>query len=142
MKLERSEIEALLPHRNPFLFLDEVKDLVPGVSGIGIHHVPSDAFWVPGHFPEEPIMPGVLISEAMAQVAGVVFMSANTEKSGQSLYLVGLEKFRFRRPVRPGDSLHMNVSVQEQRRSLWWFKAVATVNGKKVADGQLMATSA
>ena len=86
-------------------------------------------------------MPGVLISEAMAQVAGVVFMAAHREKSGQSLYLVGLEKFRFRRPVRPGDTLSMHVSVHEQRRSLWRFKAIATVNGKKVADGLLMATS-
>ena len=86
-------------------------------------------------------MPGVLISEAMAQVAGVVFMAAHTEKSGQALYLVGLEKFRFRRPVRPGDTLRLEVSVQEQRRSLWWFKGIATVDGKKVADGQLMATS-
>lgn len=141
MELQRSEIESLLPHRSPFLFLDEVVDLLPGVSGVGIHHVRADAFWVPGHFPGEPIMPGVLISEAMAQVAGVVFMAAHTEKSGQALYLVGLEKFRFRRPVRPGDTLRLEVSVQEQRRSLWWFKGIATVDGKKVADGQLMATS-
>jgi 3-hydroxyacyl-[acyl-carrier-protein] dehydratase len=141
LHLDQEEIKSLLPHRSPFLLVDKVFDLVPGERAIGQLHVREDSFWVPGHFPDEPIMPGVLISEAMAQVAGVIFMAAHREKSGESLYLVGLDKMRFRSPVRPGDVLELEVEVTEQRRSIWRFKGTARVAGKRVADGQLMAAS-
>ena len=141
MHLDRNEILALLPHRPPFLLVDKVASIEPGVRAVGVHEVRSDAFWVEGHFPGEPIMPGVLISEALAQVAGLIFVSAHEEKSGGALYLVGLDKMRFRAPVRPGCDLTLTVEVIEQRRSIWRFKATASVEGKKVADGQLMATS-
>jgi len=141
MVLDREMILTMLPHRPPFLLVDEVTELEPGVSATGRLFVDPDAFWTAGHFPGEPIMPGVLISEALAQVAGLIFVSANQEKKGHSLYLVGMDKMRFRRPVRPGDTLDLAVSVFEQRRSIWRFKATARVDGQRVADGQLMAAS-
>ena len=141
MELTHDDILAMLPHRAPFVFVDRVEGLVPGERAVGIHSVREDAFWVPGHFPNEAIMPGVLISEALAQVAGLVFVSNNKDHSGQSLYLVGMDKLRFRKPVRPGDVLELHVEVESQRRSVWWFKATAKVGGKKVADGVLMATA-
>jgi 3-hydroxyacyl-[acyl-carrier-protein] dehydratase len=139
--LDLEQIKTLLPHRDPFLLIDEVVDLVPGERGVGRLHVQADAFWVRGHFPHEPIMPGVLIAEALAQVAGVVVLSKNEENAGGSLYLVGLDRFRFRKPVRPGDVLELEVSVSQQRRGVCRFKAVARVGGVKVADGELMAAA-
>jgi len=139
--MKRAEIEQLLPHRDPFLLIDEIVEIVPGESATAFKDVRDTEFWVPGHFPNEAVMPGVLIAEAMAQVAGVIYVLANQDKAGNALYLVGMDKIRFRRPVRPGDRLMLQVSVEECRRRMWRFKATALVNGKKVADGSLLATA-
>lgn len=138
--MDRSEIERLLPHRPPFLMVDRVEEIEPGVRAIAVKHVGGDEFWVPGHFPGDPIMPGVLIAEALAQVAALVFLSASDDRAGRAVYLVGMDKMRFRRPVRPGDDLVLDVKVTDKRRRMWFFDAVATVGGQRVADGQFLAT--
>lgn len=138
--MDRSEIERLLPHRPPFLFVDRVDEIEPGVRAVGLKHVGDDEFWIPGHFPGEPIMPGVLIGEALAQVAALVFLSESPDRAGQAVYLVGMDKMRFRKPVRPGDDLVLDVKVTDKRRRMWFFDAVATVGGQRVADGQFLAT--
>jgi 3-hydroxyacyl-[acyl-carrier-protein] dehydratase len=138
--VEREEIEAILPHRAPFLMLDRIVELEPGQRGVGVKNVREDEFWVPGHFPGNPILPGVLVAEALAQMAAVIWLSANRERVGQPVYLVGMDKMRFRRIVKPGDELLLEVSLREERRKMLFFDAVATVGGQKVADGQFLAT--
>lgn len=138
--MDREEIEAILPHRAPFLMLDRIVELDPGKRGVGIKQVGSDEFWVQGHFPGNPILPGVLVAEALAQMAAVIWLSANRERVGQPVYLVGMDKMRFRRIVKPGDELRLEVALTDERRKMLFFDAVATVDGQKVADGQFLAT--
>lgn len=106
--MDRTWIESLLPHRDPMLLVDRVIEIEPGVQAVAVHEVRADAFWCRGHFPGEPIMPGVLIAEALAQTAALVHLAASTEDRGQPVYLVGMDKMRFRRPVRPGDTLTLH----------------------------------
>jgi 3-hydroxyacyl-[acyl-carrier-protein] dehydratase len=141
MNLDRAGIEALLPHREPFLFLDRCEAVEPGRRGVAYRAVSADEPWAAGHFPGEPILPGVLLAEAMAQAAAVVALSAMTSAQRKPVYLVGFDKMRFRRPVRPGDELRIEVEVADARRRLWTFHAVATVGGEKVADGTFLATA-
>ncbi len=136
----RERIAELLPHRDPFLFVDRLVEHEPGVSAVGEHDVEPDAFWVPGHFPERAVMPGVLIAETMAQVAALVFLTANTERAGATVYLVGYDKLRFRRPVEPGQTLRVTATLARARRRMWVFDVEATVEGERVASGSLMAT--
>jgi 3-hydroxyacyl-[acyl-carrier-protein] dehydratase len=138
--LDRAAIEALLPHRAPFLFLDRVESLEPGVRAVGWREVPRDEFWVGAHFPGTPVLPGVLLAEALAQLAAVLAISAQPEFGGRPVYLVGFDKLRFRRPVRPGDAVRLEVSVVEAGR-LWAFDGLAMVNGEKVADGRFLASA-
>ncbi len=138
--MDREEIEAILPHRAPFLMLDRIVELDPGRRGVGIKRVGADEFWVQGHFPGNPILPGVLVAEALAQMAAVIWLSANRERVGQPVYLVGMDKMRFRRIVKPGDELRLEVALTSERRKMLFFDAIATVDGHKVADGQFLAT--
>ncbi|MEO0600177.1 MAG: UDP-3-O-(3-hydroxymyristoyl)glucosamine N-acyltransferase [Myxococcota bacterium] len=138
--VDRSEVEALLPHRDPFLLVDRVIEVEPGVKAVGEKVVRDDEFWVPGHFPGEPIMPGVLITEAIAQVAGIAHMAGLAEGERGHVYLVGVDKMRFRRMVRPGDVLHLTAEVTGKKRGLWFFAgSAATAEGEKVADGEFIA---
>lgn len=140
--MDIEEIKRVLPHRWPFLLVDRVEDLEPGVKGVGFKDVSADEPWAQGHFPGNPIMPGVLVSEAMAQVAGVIALTANPDHAGQAVYLLGFDKLRFRRIVRPGDTLRIEVSVTDKRRKMWFFDGLVTVNGERVADGSFLATVA
>lgn len=133
------EIRALLPHRPPLLLVDRVLALQAGVSAEAEHDVRADAFWVVGHFPGEPILPGVLIAEAMAQTAAIAALSAESEGQG-AVYLVGYDKLRFRRPVRPGDTLRMRAEHVETRRRMATFTVEAFVGDDRVASGTLLAT--
>ena len=136
------EIMALLPHRYPFLMIDRVEQVEPGVRATAIKCVSVNEPHFQGHFPATPIMPGVLICEAFAQTAGIVALSAQQDLAGKTVYLLGLDGIRFRRPVRPGDRLEILAEKESAVRGIWKFRVVATVDGIRVANGTVMATVA
>jgi len=138
--MNREQIEALIPHRDPMLMVDEVVELEPGKRALARKYVRDDEFWCQGHFPGNPILPGVLMSEALAQTAGIVFASASAARAGGNVYLVGLDKMRFRQMVRPGDVLELEVELIEERHHMWKFSGTARVDGKRAATGTFMAT--
>jgi len=140
--IDIDEIMRLLPHRYPFLMIDRVEEVEPGVRAVAVKCVTVNEPHFQGHFPSMPIMPGVLLCEAFAQTAGIVALSAHDDLAGRAVYLLGLDKVRFRKPVRPGDRVTITAEKESERRGIWNFKVVATVDGVKVADGGVMATVA
>lgn len=136
--LDRAGIEALLPHREPFLFLDRVTELEPGVRAIGEKDV-TEAMCA-GHFPGHPVMPGVLITEAMAQLCAIVALSAMPDRQGKPVYLVGADKLRFRSPVHPGDVLTLDVTFEGERRRIHTYRCTARVGDTRAATASLIAT--
>ena len=140
--MDIDKIMELLPHRYPFLMIDRVEEVDPGVRAVAVKCVTVNEPQFQGHFPATPIMPGVLICEAFAQTAGIVALSAHEDLAGRTVYLLGLDKVRFRKPVRPGDRILITAEKESERRGIWNFKVVATVDGVKVADGGVMATVA
>ncbi len=138
--MNRQEIEALIPHRAPMLMVDEVVELEPGKRALARKYVRDDEFWCVGHFPGNPILPGVLMSEALAQTAAIVFASVADNRAGANVYLVGMDKMRFRKMVKPGDVLELEVKVIEERHRMWQFSGTARVDGKRAATGTFMAT--
>jgi len=137
------EILRRLPHRYPFLLVDRAEAYVEGESIVGFKCVSAAEPHFQGHFPENPVMPGVLIVEAMAQT-GALLMSKTLDAdiSNTLIYFMGVEQAKFRRPVRPGDVLEMPVEVTANRRGIFKFKGEARVNGVKCADAMFSATSA
>lgn len=132
------EIQKLLPHRYPFLLVDRIIEMEPGVKAVGIKNVTINEEFFQGHFPRHPIMPGVLIIEAMAQVAGVLAFSS--EKSdGRSVYFMSIEKAKFRRPVVPGDQLRLEVKILQHRGDVWKFSGNAVVEEKVAAEAEFTA---
>jgi 3-hydroxyacyl-[acyl-carrier-protein] dehydratase len=140
--MDIDKIMALLPHRYPFLMIDRVVELDPGERAVAVKCVTVNEPQFQGHFPGNPIMPGVLLTEAFAQAAGIVALSAHEDMAGMTVYLLGLDKVRFRKPVRPGDQVLITAVKASERRGIWNFDVVATVDGVKVADGGVMATVA
>ena len=140
--MDIDQIMELLPHRYPFLMIDRVEEVEPGERAVAVKCVTVNEPHFQGHFPQTPIMPGVLITEAFAQTAGIVALSAHEDLAGKTVFLLGLDKVRFRKPVRPGDRLLITAEKQAVSRGIWTFKVVATVDGVKVADGGVMATVA
>lgn len=132
-----NEIMKLLPHRYPFLLVDRIADFQPGVSATGVKNVTINEPFFQGHFPGQPIMPGVLIIEAMAQVAGVMAFSSGVE--GKVVYFMSIENAKFRRPVVPGDQVIMDIKVLKQRGNVWRFSGTATVDGKLVSEAEFTA---
>ncbi|MBS0236501.1 MAG: 3-hydroxyacyl-ACP dehydratase FabZ [Proteobacteria bacterium] len=134
------KIMEALPHRYPFLLLDKVKEIDPGKKIVAIKNVTINEPFFNGHFPSEPVMPGVLILEALAQAA-VVLMYAHTPVSWQDhiAYFASIESAHFRKPVRPGDTLHLIVTISKQRGNMWKTYGEAQVDGQKVADGLFSA---
>lgn len=136
-----SSILKHLPHRYPFLLVDRILDWEPSIRMTGIKNVTFNEPFFEGHFPEFPIMPGVLIVEAMVQVGGLLACKSEPEATQDKLvYFMGIDKARFRRPVTPGDQLRMEVEVTKHRGKVWQFDAVALVDGERAADAQFMAT--
>lgn len=136
--IDQDTLLDILPHRPPMLLVDAIVELDPEQRAVGLREVTEED--CAGHFPGKPVMPGVKIAEALAQVAAVIFL-ADAVHSGRVVYLAGLDRFRFRRPVRPGEVLRLEVVVEQARRSLIRFSASATVDGQRVADGQILATA-
>lgn len=133
------EILKVLPHRYPFILVDRVIELEKGKRIVGLKNVTINEAFFQGHFPNHPVMPGVLLIEAMAQVGGILaFTSAGVEN--KVVYFLGIDKARFRHPVFPGDQVRFVLEVLKNRRSIWTFKAEAFVDDRLVAEAELMAT--
>ena len=134
------EIIKMIPHRYPFLLIDRVQDVVPETSATGIKNVTINEPFFPGHFPDKPIMPGVLIIESMAQTAAVLVVSGlGTETEGKLVYFMSVESARFRKPVIPGDRLEIKVIKRQTRGSVWKFEGQAYVQNILVAESGFTA---
>ncbi len=129
-----------IPHRYPFLMIDRVVDFVPGESAIGVKNVSVNENFFQGHFPGHPVMPGVLIIEAMAQTAAVLVVETlGSDAQGKVVYFMSIEEAKFRRPVVPGDQLRIHVTRKHQRGNVWKFTGIAKVDGAVVAQATYAA---
>ena len=138
--IEIDEIMAMIPHRYPFLMIDKVVDIVPSKSATGIKCVSMAEPHFQGHFPVQPIMPGVLIIEAMAQTAAVLVVhSTGVESEGKVVYFMSIDNARFRKPVVPGDVVHLEVETVRQRGNVWKLAGKALVDGKLVSEATFAA---
>ncbi len=135
--MTKKEIEAIIPHRDPFLMLDEISELETMVHAIGIKHVNKDESYFKGHFPGKPVMPGVLIVEALAQTGAVVILS-NPEYHGKIAYFVGLKKAKFRKSVFPGDTLRLDVTITKLKGVFGSGEGKAYVGDHLVCESELM----
>jgi len=136
--MDIKEIQKLLPHRYPFLLVDRIIDIEPGIKAVGIKNVTINEGFFQGHFPGHPIMPGVLIIEALAQVAGILAFRSGAS-DGRSVYFMSIEKAKFRKPVVPGDQLRLEISILQQRGNVWKFSGNAVVEEKVVAEAEFTA---
>lgn len=132
----REEIEAILPHRQPFLLIDEVTELEPGKRVVATRQVRADDWWFPGHFPARPVMPGVLIVEAMAQT-GAVAVLVEEENRGKIAFFAGIDDCRFKRVVSPGDTLTLSCEIDTVRGPIGRGRAMAHVGDELAARGTL-----
>jgi 3-hydroxyacyl-[acyl-carrier-protein] dehydratase len=137
MPLDSVAIRKILPHRYPFLLVDRVIELTLGERAVGVKNVTANEEFFQGHFPEYPVMPGVLIVEAMAQVGGVALLCQEEHKGKMALF-AGINNIRFKRQVKPGDVLRMEVTLGTFRRGIGTGTAVATVDGEVACKGELM----
>ena len=140
--MDINEIMAYLPHRYPFLLVDRVLECVPGETITAIKNVTMNEEFFQGHFPRHPVMPGVMIIEALAQTAALLtFKTEDVKPDGKIVtYFVGIDKARFRSPVFPGDQLVMHAKLLRQSYRVWKFETRATVNGQVVTEAQLLCT--
>lgn len=140
LSLDVERIMKMIPHRYPFLMIDRVIEAVPDVSAIGIKNVTINEPFFQGHFPQRPVMPGVLIIEAMAQTAAVLVVhTLGPEAEGKLVYFMTIDSARFRRPVTPGDTLRIHVRKERKRGPVWKFSAEAKVDGTLVAEATYAA---
>jgi len=138
---EVKEIMNVLPHRYPFLMVDKVLEMEEGKRIVSIKNVSINEPFFQGHFPGFPIMPGVLLIEAMAQTWGILILSSEREKAGsKNVLFLGIDKARFRKPVYPGDQVRFELEALNFKRSIWKFSGKAFVEGTLVAEAELMAT--
>jgi 3-hydroxyacyl-[acyl-carrier-protein] dehydratase len=133
-------VMEMIPHRYPFLMIDRVIDLVPDQSAVGIKNVTINENHFQGHFPRQPVMPGVLIIESMAQTAAVLVVETlEGAAAGKLVYFMTVEEGRFRKPVVPGDTLHVHVTKLRNRANVWKFSGEARVNGVLMAEARFSA---
>ncbi|MGH6995300.1 MAG: 3-hydroxyacyl-ACP dehydratase FabZ [Stellaceae bacterium] len=138
--IDRARIMQMIPHRDPFLMIDQVVEIRAGHSAIGVKHVSPDEYYFKGHFPQRPVMPGVLIVEAMAQTAAVLVVhTLGKEFEGKLVYFMSIDSARFRRPVVPGDVMRVLVACQRHRGMVWKFESQAKVGDKLVAEATFAA---
>jgi len=140
--IDRKKIESLLPHREPMLLIDRLINIVHLKSATAIVNVKTNSFFVQGHFPGQPVMPGVLIVEAFGQAAAALTAYGIDPKEYENklVYLMSIEKARFRNPVLPDCELQLNIEAVRSHGRVWKYKGIANVNGKKMADAQWSAT--
>lgn len=137
MVYSAGEIEKIIPHRPPFLLIDEIWELDPGKRAVGVKNVTESEFYFEGHFPSYPVMPGVLIVEALAQVGAVALLSQE-EAKGKLVFFAGIDNFRFRRQVFPGSRLRLVVEIVKSRGNIGKGKGTAYVSDDVVAEGELL----
>ena len=142
ISLNKQQIKELLPHREPMLLIDELHDIIKLFSATAIVNVQRDSFFVQGHFPNNPVMPGVLIVEAFGQAAAALTAHGLDKETydDKLVFLMGIEKARFRSPVIPDCKLELNIQAIRTHGRVWKYKGDAFVNGKKMADAQWSAT--
>lgn len=139
-EVDINRVMQMIPHRYPMLMIDKVIDLVPDQSAIGVKNVTINEFFFQGHFPTRPVMPGVLIIEAMAQTAAVLVVHTLGENAeGKLVYFMSVDDARFRKPVVPGDTIHIHVTKERNRGAVWKFSGAAKVNGTLVAEATYAA---
>ena len=137
MTLEADQIEQIIPHRYPMLLVDRMLEIESGKRGVGIKNVTANEWFFEGHFPGNKVMPGVLIVEAMAQVAAVTLLK-DSDSGGKTPMFAGIEDMRFRKPVVPGDQLRMEFTLEKLRGPVGKGHVKATVDGKVAAEGNIM----
>ena len=143
MPMDVNAIMKILPHRYPFLLVDRIVELEHGKRCVGIKNVSINEPFFPGHFPGHPVMPGVLIVEAMAQVAGIMAYLASDEETKKKVsYFMAIDSVKFRKPVVPGDQLQIEITTTMNRRGIWGVDGKAFVEGKLVTEASLKATFA
>ena len=139
-EIDIQRILEMIPHRYPFLFIDRVVDVVAGESAVGIKNVSINEGYFQGHFPAHPVLPGVLIIEAMAQTAAVLVVhTLGTESEGKLVYFMSVDNARFRRPVVPGDQIQVRVVRKQNRGNVWKFDGTALVRDKVMAEATFAA---
>ncbi len=135
--IDVKEVMSILPHRYPFLLVDKVVELEPGVRAVGIKNVTINEPFFQGHFPSNPVMPGVLTVEAMAQLAGILAFKSGQQ--GTAVYFMSIENAKFRKPVLPGDQLRLEVQVLKRRGGVWRFSGNAFVGDKLASEADFTA---
>ena len=134
--LNKEEIKKIIPQREPFLMIDEVEEFVPGESAIAYKNVDESEWYFKGHFPGNPILPGVLICESLAQTGAIAILSME-ENKGKNALFGGIDKMRFKKQVIPGDRLKLEVKIIKRKGPIGIGEAIATIDGKVVAKGEL-----
>ena len=138
MLLDTNEIQKIIPHRYPFLLVDAIEEMEPGKRIVGIKNVSINEGYFQGHFPGQPIMPGVLIIESLAQTGGVLLLTEVPDRSNKMMYIVAIDNARFRRPVVPGDQLKLELTVVSCRGTFCKVEGRASVNGELAAEATMM----
>jgi len=141
-EINKKEIESLIPHRDPFLLIDKLINIEPMVSATGIMNITKDKFFFNGHFPEQPVMPGVLVVEAFGQSAAALTAYSLDPSiiKNKLVYLMTIQNARFRNPIFPGCELKLNITALKSKGRVWKYKGVAVVENKIMADSEWMAT--